>query len=548
MAIVQNHLDRRQALKAAALALVGTRGAYATPLAADAPAATGHIEGHTEGAKAGVDILATGGNAVDAAVCAALVTCVVSPYHCGPGGYGGSFVVASPDGKVSAIDFNTTAPSAARPDMYPLTPDGQVRDRINFVGWKAVGVPGTLAGLQRGLDRFGTRKLGDVIGPAIRYARDGFPVNNQLVNSIKPIQKRLAADPGSARLYLPGGELPKVGSPFKNPDLARMLEALAERGSVQSFYDGDMAVKIANAIHAGGGLVTQVDLAAYRAHDVEPLAFQWHGHSVHTPPPTAGGATMLETLAVLKALKWDEWAEGDPRLFRGRLEALRLAWDDRLHQFGDPEKVDVPLGQLLSDTHVRELAAKVETALRENKPAPARTDGKFVDGTRHLSVVDGAGMMVAITFTHGGLFGAQVTVDGLGLTLGHGMSRFDPRPGHPNSIAPGKRPLHNMSPTVVLKDGRPTLAVGARGGRKIPNSVFEVLAQHVGRSVRPKEAVAAPRVHTEGGLAVELEKAWPEPIANQLKEIGYTVTRANSATVSAVWRDPVTRSAGGATR
>jgi gamma-glutamyltranspeptidase/glutathione hydrolase len=510
--------------------------------------AVGRVEGHLEGAKAGLEILAAGGNAADACVAAALVAAVVSPFHCGPGGYGGAAIVATADGKtVAGIDFNTTAPAAARPDMYELTSKGGVKGQESMYGWKAVGVPGTLAGLQRVLDRFGTRKFGDVAARAIRYARDGFSVTSQIANA-KKNELRLAKDPASAKLYFANGEAPKLGSTLTNLDLAAMLETLARRGSVESFYRGDIGAKIAAAIQTGGGLVTAADMAAYHALDVEPVSFRWRGLDVRTPPPTAGGATALETLGILKALRWDEWDRASPQSLAAQVEALRLAWDDRLKYFGDPTKVDVPLSRLLGEEHAHELAGKVQVALRENKPAAAQTDNRPADGTQHLSAVDRDGMMVAITLTHGGYFGAQVTVDGLGLTLGHGMSRFDPHPARANSIAPGKRPLHNMSPTVVLRDGRPEMIMGGRGGRKIPNAVYEVLAEHVGRGAAPRAAVAAPRIHTEGGLKVELEKDWSESAMKQLQATGYTVTRATSAVVSAVWRDPATSEIGGSSR
>ena len=248
----------------AACALSGPLGRLA---AAERP--IGRVEGHLEGAKAGQEILAAGGNAVDAGVAAALVASVVSPYHVGPGGYGGSMIISTADGaKVVGIDFNTVAPAAARPDMFRAKTSGPAKDPASMFGWKAVGVPGVLAGLQHALDRFGTKKFADVVAPAIRYARDGFPTTSLIASSIRSDRKRLAADPGSAKLLLPGGEPPKVGSPFKNPDLAAMLETLAQRGSVESFYNGDIAAKIATAIRAGGGLVTEADLAAYRAHEV----------------------------------------------------------------------------------------------------------------------------------------------------------------------------------------------------------------------------------------------------------------------------------------
>jgi gamma-glutamyltranspeptidase/glutathione hydrolase len=538
--------DRRTALKLAGAACFG---GVLSRAAAGKPAGGGRVEGHPEGAKAGAAVLAAGGNAVDAAVTAALVAAVVSPQLCGVGGYGGHMVVATADGRtVAGIDFNSAAPAGATPDMFPLDPNGRVRDQANFYGWRAAGVPGTLAGLQRALDRFGTRPFAAAAGPAIRIARDGAPVTAGLANTIRGSRARLAKDPGSAAVYLPGGEPPKAGATLKNPELAALLELLAKHGSVEPFYRGEVAARIAAAFQAHGGLVTTADLAAYRARAVEPLALAWHGHTIRTPPPTAGGLTTLEALAVLKHLGWDRWEATDPRLVRARLEALRLAWDDRLRYLGDPEKAAVPVDRLLSEGHIAGLADKVAQALRDGKPVPAQTDGRPAGGTTHLSAADANGMFVVLTLTHGGSFGAQVTVPGLGLTLGHGMSRFDPRPDHPNSPGPGKRPLHNMCPTVVLRDGRPVLAVGARGGRKIPNAVFEVLAQYAGRGADPAAAVAAPRLHTEGGLQVTMEPRWPEAEAAKLKEVGYTVARAASAVVSAVWRDGTGGSIQGATR
>jgi gamma-glutamyltranspeptidase/glutathione hydrolase len=526
-------LDRRDALKLAAGICVG---GLARARAAEANKA-GLVEGHPEAAKAGAAILASGGNAVDAAVAGALVTSVITPHLCGPGGYGGHLVVASPDGNVTAIDFNTAAPTAATPDMFPLQPNGRVQGEINFYGWKASGVPGTLAGLQLALDRFGTKKFGTVAEPAIKLARDGFTVIPGMANALRAARARLTKDPGSAALYLAAGEPPAANSRTTNPDLAAMLETLARRDSVESFYRGEIAAKIAATFKAGGGLVTEADLAAYHARQVEPLSFVWNGLTIRTPPPTAGGATTLEALSVLKSLGWDRWPVDDPRLARARVETLRLCWDDRLKHFGDPEKTDVPIARLLDTKHVNQLAAQVTQALRDGKPVAAQSDGRTAGGTIHLSAADANGMMVAITLTHGGSFGAQVTVPGLGLTLGHGMSRFDPRPNRPNSPGPGKRPLHNMCPTIVFKDGRPVAAVGGRGGRKIPNALFEVLAQYAGRGKSMADAIAGPRLHTEGAMRLEHEKAWPEADVARFKEAGYTVVPAPSAVVSAVWRD-----------
>jgi gamma-glutamyltranspeptidase/glutathione hydrolase len=501
----------------------------------------GCVVGHPEAARVGEQVLAAGGNAVDAIAAAALTAGVVAVPMCGIGGYGGHLVIALPGGKkVTAIDFNSTAPAAARPAMFPLDSKGAVKGQVNTYGWLAAGVPGTLAGIQLALDRYGTLPFRKVVQPAIGFARDGFAVDRAFARATRTARSRLQKDPGSARLLLTKGEPLNAGSTFRNPDLARLLETLAKRNSVDSFYRGDIGRQIAAAFQKHGGLVTAADLAAYQAREVVPLELTWRGYSIRTAPLTAGGATILQALRILQALGWDQWKAADPRSTHARLEALRLAWDDRLKWFGDPQKVTVPLQRLFSKGHIKELADRVDKALEQKKPVAATDDGRKAGGTIHLSAVDGKGMMAALTLTHGGAFGAQVTVDGLGLILGHGMSRFDPRPGRPNSPGPGKRPLHNMCPTIVLHGGQPILALGARGGRRIPNAVFDVLVPFVGRDQSLAEAVKALRMHTEGGMDLTLEAAWPAADVEFFKKMGYRIKKGPSAYVSAVAFDPKT--------
>jgi gamma-glutamyltranspeptidase/glutathione hydrolase len=527
-------LHRRQFLTAAAVLDSGACGS-----AADAPA-NGLVTGQPEAAAAGHAVLAAGGNAIDAAVAAALVAGVVAVSHTGIGGYGGHLVVARPGGKVTAIDFNSTAPAAATPEMYRSDGAGRVKDNANTHGWLAAGVPGVLAGLQLALDKHGTKRFGELAQPAIRYARDGFPLPKALANSITTAKARFARDPGSAKLFLPGGQPPAAGATFRNPDLADLLQTLAENGRVDAFYTGDVAERIAAAFKANGGLVTAADLAAYRPAEVTPLALDWRGYIVLTPPPTAGGLTVLQALAALKALGWETWDAADPKTAQARVETLRIAWTDRLKLFGDPRHADVPVARLLSADYAKASADRVRAAVRSGKPVAGQSDGRPAGGTIHLSAADAAGMMVAVTFTHGGAFGAQVTADGLGLVLGHGMSRFDPRPGRPNSVGPGKRPLHNMCPTVVTKGGAPVLALGARGGRRIPNTVFDVLANRLGAGRLLTDAVKAPRVHTEGDLTLTLEPAWPAAVSDHFKAVGYAVKPGPAATLDAIEREPTT--------
>lgn len=522
--------------------VAGATGSHIV-LAAESPAPhlQGLVAGQPRGAEAGNKVLQEGGNAVDAAVAAALTAGVVAPNSCGIGGYGGHMVIALASGKkVTAIDFNSAAPAAARPDMFPLDDRGAVRGRINEYGWLAAGVPGTLAGLQLALDRYGSRSFRQLAAPAIHLAEEGFPVSEGLAGAIRALTNQLRKDSGSAHLLLKDGAPLQTGDRLRNPDLAKMLGELAKRNSVEPFYRGEIARHIAGEFQNRGGLVTARDMTAYEAHVVEPLELKWHGFTICTAPLTAGGLTVLQGLSILKALDWDKQPATVART-HALVEALRVAWHDRLSLLGDPESRSVPVARLLSELYARSLAAKVEGAVKNGRPLPLKTDSRPQSGTIHLNSADRHGNMVALTLTQGNTFGACVTVEGLGLMLGHGMSRFDPRPNHPNSPGPGKRPLHNMSPTVVLRDDRPLLALGATGGRKIPNSVFGILTHCVGLGASASEAVAAPRLHTEGGLELTLERTWPEADAEHFRAIGYAVKAGAGAIVQALYFDPQTR-------
>jgi gamma-glutamyltranspeptidase/glutathione hydrolase len=527
--------DRRSflAITGGTLAAAATQRTIGCELTAKA---RGLVVGQPEGAEAGNSILADGGNAVDAIVAAALAAGVVAVTRCGIGGYGGHMAIGLPSGKVSCIDFNSEAPAAARADMFPLDDKGRVKGGVNLHGWRAAAVPATMAGLQLALDKYGTRPLGRVVGPAIRYARDGFAVYWPYAGAASNLKR----DPGSAKLFFRHGKLLQKGDTYRNPELADLLEKLADKGSAEDFYRGEIGRRIAEAFQKNGGLVTADDLANYRPLEAEPLQLNWRGYTIATAPLTAGGITVLQTIAALQALgsDWEHVPKNSPARTQMWIEALRISWGDRLRFFGDPRHVDVPIKPLLSEKYAQESAKKIQLAIDRKRPVPVSTDGRTAGGTVHLSAVDGQGMMASVTLTHGDSFGAQVTVDGLGLLLGHGMSRFDPLPGRPNSIAPGKRPLDNMSPTIVLRDGNPMLAIGAAGGRRIPNGVFEVLLNLVvdGRSL--EDAVTEPRLHTEGGLTVHAERGRSEAEIQHLKQIGYSIAGPQQCYVAAVQIDP----------
>jgi gamma-glutamyltranspeptidase/glutathione hydrolase len=509
----------------------------------------GTVVGNIAGSQAGLKVLADGGNAIDAAVAAALTSCISGPNRCGIGGYGGHMVVAMAGHRPVSIDYNTMAPAAATPDMYPLDEKGNVIGRINFTGWKAAGVPGVLAGMQMALDNFGTRSFREIIQPAIKLAREGAVVDRDCALDIREAVGALAKFPDSAKLYLRSGEPLNEGELMSNPELAEMLETLAKRNSVESFYRGDIAQRIAEAFRKSDGLVTAKDLAAYHARKVKPLEVEWKDARIFTAPLTAGGLTVLETLQVLHALGWSG-REDSPEKTHARLEAMRLAWKDRLELLGDPEKVKVPVRELLSAEHAHELAQIADEAVKAGKPVDIKIQQDPGHGTTNISAADCHGNLVAMTLTHGAGFGSKVTVEGLGLTLGHGMVRFNPHPDHPNSPGPGKRPLHNMCPTVVLRGDKKgvNVAVGGAGGVKIPNGVLDFIIDHVLENRSIQDAMAAPRINTTGTLEVMLEKAWPPSDVEYLGKIGFKASVGAGAHLSAVSFDGATGDCGSAAR
>ncbi len=527
-------LSRRELLKLTGAAAAGVLRAH-RPLLAAAPGddELGCVVGHPTGEQVGMKVLADGGNAIDAVVAAALAAAVAAPNQTGIGGYGMHAAIAIRDGeRIAAIDGNSAAPAAMRADTFKPGPNGKVPGGVNQTGWLSAGVPGILAGLQLALDQFGTCRLGDLLPPAIDLARNGFPWPKGLAAIVRG-KPQFQQDGGSRKLFFPGGVPLAAGALFKNPELAEMLAVLAKANSAEAFYRGDIAQCIAEGFRKNGGLVTAKDMADYRARLVEPLAISWGGCTVHTAPLTAGGLSVLQMLRAMQAMNWEKMPDGLPRTC-ARIEAMRLAWRDRLALLGDPDFAKVPTDRLLSDDYAQRSAAEILAAVEAGKFLAHGVKPNPQGGTINLTAADAKGNFVAITFSHGDSFGACVTVEGLGLTLGHGMSRFDPDPEHPNSPGPGKRPLNNMVPTIVTRDGKAVLAIGGRGGRKIPNALLEVLTQFVVLGQPLQSSIGAPRLHTEGSAALLFEKAWPAGETAALRRLGYTISTGGSASMSAV--------------
>jgi gamma-glutamyltranspeptidase/glutathione hydrolase len=475
-------------------------------------------------AEAGAGVLKRGGNAFDAAVAAGFVEAVVSPFNCGIGGYAAAGVgYHAPRGHVVALDANAVAPAAATPGMFPVVPSRdpagyRLPDDRHRHGPLSVAVPGVLGGLLTMLGEWGTLDRKAVMAPAIRLAREGVPLNAPQGHTWRTIEARAEGLPA-----------PEIGDPPKlvpMPRLADTLEAIAEEGP-DLFYSGRIGRAIAEQVRKLGGLLTPEDMASYRARVVEPVSVDVRGHILYTPPPASGGLTSLQIVALFDRLdrRGKAGPAGNARAFGAFLEVLKVAWGERLTRVGDPSAMAVSPGDLLTGGHLEELLDRVLEGL--SHPGPGRTIAPDpLRGTVHLEAADAAGNVVSWTQTHGGGFGSMVMVSGTGVVLGHGMSRFEPRPGWVNSIAPGRRPLHNMAPVIATTGGRAALAVGASGGRTIVNNVAAVLINRLILGLDACASVAAPRLQCETAEPAVIESAAGAACLVALRARGHTLTEA----------------------
>jgi gamma-glutamyltranspeptidase/glutathione hydrolase len=509
--------------------------------------------GHPLGAAVGADILRRGGNAVDAAVGTAFAMAVVEPFmSCLAGG--GSMLIHRPrTGASVALDFNVEAPRRAHPRMYRLAP-GRGRDLFpwravegdaNARGALSVAVPGSVAGLALALERWGSWELRDVVAPAARLARRGVPVDWYLAIVTATYAEELAGAPEAARTYLRDGRWPprpahlEAGDRVRYPELARTLDLLGKEGP-SVFYRGELAQAIEAELRRGGGVLDRTDLARYRVRVSEPLRGSYRGVTLLGMPGATGCVTALQALNVLECLEGAAGSPTDPGVAPLRAAAIGRAFLDRLRLLGDPAHVRAPWDALAGKAYARAVAAEIEAAGRRGgrgradpwrfaRARPGRRPGAGRpragapgECTTHVCAVDPERTLVSLTHTAVSLFGAKVVVPGTGLLLSNGMIWFDPEPGRPNSIAPGKRALVNMTPFLALRDGAPYLAVGAPGGRKIVSAVPQVLANVIDAALGPQAAVEAPRLHTEGG-PVQVDDRVGPAVVRALRRRGHRV-------------------------
>jgi gamma-glutamyltranspeptidase/glutathione hydrolase len=460
--------------------------------------------------RVGVDVLKDGGNAVDAAVAVGYALAVVYPAAGNLGG-GGFMTIQLADGRRTFIDFREVAPLAAKADMY-LGPDGKVVPGLSTRGHLAVGVPGTVAGLEAALAQYGTMKRAALIAPAIRYAQQGFALEQGDVDMLRSATDDFRKDPVSAAIFLDKGQPFEVGGTLVQRDLARTLERIRDEGAA-GFYRGPVGAAIVASSRAGAGLIAQADLDQYRARELKPVECDYRGHRVvSAPPPSSGGVILCEILNVLEGYPLKDWGFRSAQAVHVQIEAMRHAYVDRNSYLGDPDFVANPLERLLDKAYAAKIRAAIDPARAGDSRAiapgmPPHEPLKEGSNTTHYSIVDQFGNAVAVTTTLNDWFGARVTAAGTGVLLNNEMDDFTAKPGVPNlyglvqgqanAIAPGKRPLSSMSPTIVTQGGKPLMVVGTPGGSRIISAVLHTILNVVDYGMTIQEAVDAPRFHQQ---------------------------------------------------
>ena len=485
-------------------------------------------------AREGAQILREGGNAVDAAVCVGFVLAVTHPQAGNLGG-GGFLIVHTAEADV-AIDARETAPAAAERDMY-LDADGNVRRDASLVGPLAAGVPGSVAGYLLALEQYGTLPRERVLAPAIRLAEEGFEVDRGLHASLDRAQKLLARFPETAAIFLPGGRVPAVGERLKQPQLARTLRSIAAEGAA-GFYRGSVAAEIEKISNRYGGRIRRTDLAGYRARERAPVRGTYRGYEILSmPPPSSGGVILLQMLSMLRRHPLGDLSV--PERWHLFIEVERRAFADRSYWFGDPDFVSVPVAALLDPDYIDGRFARVDRlrATPSSRVGHGVPPGAESEETCHFSIVDKHGAAVACTTTLNGSYGCGASA--AGVLLNNEMDDFSSKPGAPNlygliqgernAVAPNKRPLSSMTPTIVLDaSGRTRYVLGSPGGPTIISTVCQVLVRMIALEQPPAEAVAAPRVHHQW-LPDEIQhEKLPSWLLQDLEKRGHKL-RARSA-------------------
>ncbi len=502
----------------------------------------------------GVDILKKGGNAIDAAVATAFAMAVTFPTAGNIGG-GGFLVYHGADGEATTFDFREKAPLAATRPMY-LDEDGNVRANSNHDGILAVGVPGTVAGMALAHERLGSLPWRDLVQPAVDLARNGIPITWYLHDSFKRRKASWDLYPSSAKIFLrEDGSFWQPGDTWKQPDLARTLERIRDRGA-SGFYQGETAELLHEFMAANGGLITREDLAQYEAKEREPIRGTYRGYEiVSMPPPSSGGTVLVQMLNILEGYDLGAIGHNSALYLHLLTESMRRAFADRARYLGDPDfNENMPIERLISKEHAEKRRGTI--LLHAASESDPERFGEIYesDDTTHFSVVDSDGSMVSLTYTLEQGYGSKIVVEGAGFLLNNEMGDFNAQPGVtdesgtigtlPNQIRPEQRMLSSMTPTVVAKDGVPLFATGTPGGRTIINTTLQTILNVVDHDMNVARAVSAPRIHHQW-LPDETDvETWgiPADTLAQYAQRGHEVVRDTAiGQAMMVYCDPETR-------
>lgn len=492
---------------------------------------------HRLASEAGIEILEAGGNAVDAAVAAALAVGVVEPGFSGIGG--GGYMVVSMGRDVQAVSFPMQAPGAAAPDMFELTGEESVGafempgvvNEANTIGPLAIAIPGAIAGMGLAMERFGKLSWAEVLLPAIRLAKLGFELDWFGTHNIALNARRIGQSVEGRKIFLERIENGGLSGPIVLTQLAlaSTLQHLAESGP-SDFYSGDIGRHIVKALKEAGSVLTEDDFDQYLATISPAVKSPFRGGLVHVPPFACAGTTTLQTLSIYEQLQTQGLDYGAPGRLHSFISAAKLAWADRLAYMADPEFVEGPWQTLISREYAAERAATVlsqqATPATPGDPWSTGIDMQASNGvggagsTTHLCAADGEGNWVSFTNTLMEIFGSGVVVEGTGVVMNNGMMWFNPRPGTRNSIQPLKRGLNNMSPAIVTVDSQPVLAVGASGGRRITNCVSQIICNFMDFDMSAQDAVSAPRVDCSTDV-ITIDSRFSDGTVNALNHAGY---------------------------
>lgn len=517
-------------------------------------------------ARIGADVLKRGGNAVDAAVATGFAMAVTYPRAGNLGGGGFMVIHLARKNKDIALDYRETAPKAATPTML-LGPDGKPDPEKSRDGALGIGVPGTVAGLAEALHRYGSGKfsLRDLLAPSIKLARDGFIITDDIADTLPDARQRFAPWPSSAKLLARADGTPlREGDKLIQPDLANTLQAIADHGA-DGFYDGPVADKLAKGIQAAGGIITRDDLKSYRPVWRKPVRGTYRGYDIVSMPlPSSGGTVLIETLNILEGFDLHGMGAQTPASLHVLIEAMKRAYADRARYLGDPAFSKAPLTRLLSKDYATQLRADI--SLDTSTPVKAAAAAQPHEGTNttHFSVVDAQGNAVSNTYTLNFSYGVGLIAEGTGVLLNNELDDFTAAPGASNAYGlvgyeanlpgPGKRPLSSMTPTIVLKDGKPVLVTGSPGGSRIISTTLQVIVNALDYRMNIAQAVSVPRLHHQWMPdEVRIEHGFPQATRDALRAMGHTLvtpmgqTSANSiAATKGGWlgaADPRTRGA-----